>query len=93
MFHHNSELADNPPSVPLSAVVGRETVRCVTSSKPNSFFVVDLLDRRVLPSHYTLRHYSSWHSECVRHWTLSGSKYVESATCNCCCESFLLECS
>jgi hypothetical protein len=42
-------------STPCSAVVGREVVRCVTLAEPNAFFAVDLVNKWVVPSHYTLR--------------------------------------
>jgi SPRY domain/Sad1 / UNC-like C-terminal len=60
-------------SVPAAAVVGRETVRCVTKAMSNAWFAIDLVDKWVLPTHYTLRHYSSWDTECLRHWVFEGS--------------------
>jgi hypothetical protein len=60
-------------SAPPSAAVGRETVRCVTQPVPNSWFCFDLTDLSLAPSAYSLRHYSSWDNECLRHWVLEGS--------------------
>eukprot|EP01006_Ploeotia_vitrea_P052211 TRINITY_DN67660_c9_g12_i2.p1 TRINITY_DN67660_c9_g12~~TRINITY_DN67660_c9_g12_i2.p1 ORF type:complete len:1039 (+),score=601.97 TRINITY_DN67660_c9_g12_i2:75-3191(+) len=60
-------------SAPLSSVVGRECVRCVTTSNPMSWFRVDFLDKRVMPTMYTLRHYASWDTEALRHWRFEGS--------------------
>jgi hypothetical protein len=68
-----SSLAVNPPSMPASAIVGRETVRCVTVPKPDQFFIIDMRDKLFCPSHYTLRHYNSWDSEALRFWRLEGS--------------------
>ena len=66
-----SSLADD--SVGVEAVVGLEVVRCVTQNVPMSWVQVDLLDRRLCPTAYTLRHYSSWDTECLRSWKLEGS--------------------
>ena len=60
-------------SVKESAVVGRETVRCVTSAHPNAWFAIDLEEKWVSVTHYTLRHYSSWDTECLRSWRFEGS--------------------
>jgi hypothetical protein len=61
-------------SVPEAAVVGRSVVRCVTKASKNSWFAVDLISCYLRPTHYTLRHYSSWDTECVRSWLFQGSK-------------------
>ena len=59
-----SFLSPPPPPPPLSlpqAVVDRQTVRCVTESKPNMWFAVALTGGGACrPNAYTLRHYSSW---------------------------------
>jgi len=60
-------------SAPLSAAVGRELVRCVTTPVKNSWFVFELVDLQLALTHYTLRHYNSWDTECLRHWQLEGS--------------------
>ena len=59
-------------SAPLSAAVGRELVRCVTTPVRNSWFVFELVDLSLCLTAYTLRHYNSWDTECLRHWTLEG---------------------
>jgi hypothetical protein len=44
--------------------------RCVSSALENSWFVIDLKDREVNPTHYTLRHYASYDTEALRNWRL-----------------------
>ena len=36
-------------------------------------FCVDLQHRRLVPSHYTLKHYSSWDTEALRNWKFEVS--------------------
>lgn len=60
-------------STPMSAVVGRDVVRCATKSLPNSWIAIDFQDKRVQPSAYTLRHYVSWDSEAIRFWRFEAS--------------------
>eukprot|EP01083_Nonionella_stella_P224105 798025_1 len=60
-------------SVPAEAIVGREMVRCVTKPEHGAWFAVNLIDKYVDASHYTLRHYSSWDTEALRTWVLEGS--------------------
>jgi len=60
-------------SCPVSAAVGREAVRCVSQPIPNQWFMIDLLDHTLVPTHYSLRHYSSWDTEALRNWKLEGS--------------------
>lgn len=60
-------------SAPASAIVGNQVVRCCTKPALNSWFEIDFKQHRVAPSHYSLRHYSSWDTEALRHWTLEGS--------------------
>jgi len=67
---HSSLAKDSHPAY---AAIGRETVRCVTEPKRNSWFVIDLLKIRVQPTAYTMRHYASFDTECVRNWVLEGS--------------------
>jgi len=55
-------------SHPHYAAIGRETVRCVTEPKKSSWFMIDLLNVRVVPTHYTVRHYASFDTECIRNW-------------------------
>jgi len=56
-----------------SAIVGRQAVRCVTSPMEGAWFKIDFLHRKIKPTHYMLRHYSSWDTEALRHWNLEGS--------------------
>ena len=67
----SSSLADD--SVGVEALVGRDVVRCVTQNVPSSWIQVDLIDKWLCPTAYTLRHYSSWDTECLRCWKLEGS--------------------
>jgi hypothetical protein len=57
-IHASSIMED---SAPLSSLVGRDLVRCVTKPIPHSWLVFDFLsDKRIHLTHYTLKHYSSW---------------------------------
>jgi len=60
-------------SRPGYAALGRETVRCVTEPKKNSWFMIDFLALKVIPTHYTMRHYASFDTECVRNWRIEAS--------------------
>lgn len=60
-------------SLPPSAVVGTETIRFVTRSLPSSWVIIDFKELLITPSCYTLRHYSTWDVEALRHWRLEGS--------------------
>lgn len=68
---NSSELADD--SEPLFSIVGDETVRCVTKSQVDAWMSIDLKERRINPTHYSLRHYATWDTEALRDWTLEGS--------------------
>jgi len=59
-------------SHPQYAAIGRETVRCVTEPKKSSWFMFDLLQIKVIPTHYTVRHYASFDTECLRNWRLEA---------------------
>jgi hypothetical protein len=61
-------------SRPPSAIVGRETVRCVTRPLENSWIQIDFDGVEINPTHYTLRHYNSWHHEALRSWRFEASK-------------------
>jgi len=37
------------------------------------WFSVDLRDKRLRPTHYTLRHYNSWDTEALRNWVFEAS--------------------
>ena len=62
-----------PDSQPYAAFVGRQCVRCVTKPSASCWFSVDFIDKYIKPSHYTLRHYISWDTECLRNWVIEGS--------------------
>lgn len=59
-------------SQPISAICGRDLVRCVTQEKENAFWNLNLKDMRVRLTKYTLKHYASWDIECLRSWKLEG---------------------
>jgi len=63
----------DPQSLPVSAVVGRETVRCITKSMLNCWFIINLKTAKLRPTHYSLRHYSSFDNEALRNWRFAGS--------------------
>jgi len=67
---HSTLAAD---SVPATAICGREVVRCVSMPKPNMWFSVDLKDLRLCPTHYSLRHYSTWDTEALRSWRFEAT--------------------
>ena len=60
-------------SEPASAIVGTSAVRCVTAPRPNAWFALDFNERSIAPTHYSLRHYSSWDTEALRTWTFEAS--------------------
>ncbi len=60
-------------STSAEAIVGREVVRCVTKPEHGAWFAVNLIDKFVEATHYTLRHYSSWDTEALRTWVLEVS--------------------
>jgi len=66
----SSNAADSEPP---EHAVGKTTVRCVSEAKPGQWCCFDLLDHRVCPTHYTIRHYSSFDTECLRNWQFQGS--------------------
>ena len=73
---HLVSLSSSPlleASAPLSSVVGPDVVRCVTQPRQGSWIAIDLLDKSLLLTAYTLRHYASWDTEALRHWRLEGS--------------------
>jgi hypothetical protein len=60
-------------SKPLNAVVGREAVRFLTQPEEKSWVMIDFKDRRIRPTHYSLRHYASADLEALRLWNFEGS--------------------
>jgi hypothetical protein len=69
----SSPLDGHLATLAAESVVGRETVRCVTAARKEAWFVIDLGERWVQPTAYTLRHYKSWDTEALREWKLQGS--------------------
>jgi len=61
-------------STPLATAVGREAVRCVTKPAENSWMAFDFGQVKIKPTHYMLRHYSSWDTEALRFWIFEGSR-------------------
>lgn len=54
--------------------IARDNVFCWTNNKPNSWFCVDLgINRKLIPSKYTLRYGSSGSYCCPRNWILQGA--------------------
>ena len=62
-------------SKPLSSIVGRSTVRCLTKSTSiNPWFKIELPKNiQIKLSHYTIRHYKTYNLEALRSWKLQGS--------------------
>ena len=53
--------------------MGRDVKNCRTEDEPYSFFGVDLgMERRVVPTHYTIRNRKS-NTHVLRNWYLEGS--------------------
>ena len=59
-------------SKPISAICGKELVRCVTQEKANAFWMLDFKDMKVRLDAYTLKHYASWNIEALRNWKVEG---------------------
>ena len=49
----------------IHSIVGKEAVRCILDEIPNAWFSIDFGNSyvKISPTHYTLRHYSSWDTE------------------------------
>ena len=60
-------------STPASAICGREIVRCVCLAEKNNWFMIDFRNLYVRPTHYSLKHYNTWDTECLRNWYLEGT--------------------
>lgn len=60
-------------SEPATAAVGDQSVRCVTKPILDSWFKFDFGNLWIAPTHYRLRHYSSWDTEALRSWVFEGS--------------------
>ena len=68
---HASSLTPN--SSPPGAILSRQLLRFVTKQEQNSWVSFDFGANAVRPSHYTLRHYSSWDTEALRNWVFEAS--------------------
>lgn len=67
-----SSLKSDPKS--LSLLCGRSAGRLLTTNEQNAWFQLYFgKNKRIVPNAYTLRHYSSYHQECLRNWKLMGS--------------------
>ena len=62
-----------PDSSPPGALLSRQLLRFVTKAEPDSWVSIDFAPNVIRPSHYTLRHYSSWDTEALRNWVFEGS--------------------
>lgn len=60
-------------SRPISAILGRHTVRCCVKPGDNRQIVINFSPRCIKPTHYSLKHYSSWDTEALRSWRFEGS--------------------
>ena len=61
------------PGSQIEDFVGRSVHNCRTEDEPYSFFGVDLgMERRLVPTHYTLRNRNS-NTHVLRNWYLEGS--------------------
>eukprot|EP01084_Bolivina_argentea_P242609 406942_1 len=68
--NHSSLMHDSQPS---DAICGRESVRCVTRPSEQQWFTINFRCLYIIPTHYSLRHYSTWNTEALRNWILEGS--------------------
>eukprot|EP00954_Amorphochlora_amoebiformis_P001562 119973-Amorphochlora_amoeboformis.AAC.2 len=67
-----SSIKSDPRS--LSLLTGREPGRLLTKNEQNAWFQIYFgKNKRIVPTAYTLRHYESFHQECLRNWKLEAS--------------------
>ena len=59
-------------SQPNKFMIGRDVSRCVTVQSQNAFFCLTFKGLEVEPTHYSLRHYNSLQSECIRNWVFEA---------------------
>ena len=62
-------LSDSQPS---HLLVDDKPSRCILAPKENSYFIIDLKNLSVCPIKYSLRHYNSFDTECLRNWVFQG---------------------
>ncbi len=48
-------------------------VHCVTKPEKNSWIIISFTCYIIKPTHYSMRHYSTWDTEALRTWTFEGS--------------------
>jgi len=61
----------------IHSVVGRECVRFVTKPTFHAWIGVRFTDVAVIPTHYSLKHYRTWETECLRNWRLEAKHDAE----------------
>jgi hypothetical protein len=62
------------PNVEAPAdILNNVPIRFATGAQPGSWVQFDFRGRRIAPTRYGLRHYTSWDTEALRHWVLEGS--------------------
>ncbi|MES1920001.1 E3 ubiquitin-protein ligase HTD1 [Bonamia ostreae] len=61
-------------SLSFKNICGREIIRCVTLNEESAWFALSFTNCRIKPSKYSLRHYSTYHTEALRNWCLQGSE-------------------
>eukprot|EP01084_Bolivina_argentea_P046175 85012_1 len=66
-----SSIKDDSESI--EQVVGQEAVRCLTAYQETPWIVIDFKGTKIKPTYYTLRHFSSSNTECLRFWNLEAS--------------------
>eukprot|EP01084_Bolivina_argentea_P229742 387682_1 len=67
-FHNDSDHTD--------VLIGRENAKCFTGNSQNSWFMIDLKDTKIIPTHYTLKYSPAPNVPTVgapRHWALKAS--------------------
>ena len=74
---HVSSSSLGTRSESLSSIVGRSTVRCLTSAHSiNPWFQIELPQNiQIKLTHYTIRHYKTYNLEALRSWKLQGSNH------------------
>eukprot|EP01084_Bolivina_argentea_P300387 517964_1 len=60
-------------SEPLNSIVNKECFYFCTVNKIDSWVMIDLLDVKIKPTHYELRHCNGSTENCLRNWYLEAS--------------------
>ena len=58
--------------LPIFSAVGLRAARCVTKPQKNAWFMIHFDEYSVIPTNYTLIHYTSWDTEALRYRRLEG---------------------